>query len=108
MQLILSALDLPETEKRNLVPALMTLKTWPNYQAIKSGNPLEDDPLDLPEEAVDAGAEEAAAAAARYEGWKNRRTVKAKESDLAPNMQGCLMLQGMVRIPTVNEVVIER
>jgi nucleolar protein 9 len=101
-------LDLPETEQRNLVPALMTLKTWPTYQAIKSGKPVEDEGLELPEEIVDADAEQAAAAAARYEGWKNRRTAKPKETDLAPNMQGCLLLQGMVRLPGGNEIVLER
>ena len=107
-QLITSALDLPETEKKMLVPCLMALKTYPTFQSIKTGEPVEEDKLELPEDVLDPEAEEAAAAAARLEGWKSRRTAKPKDNDLAPNMQGCLLLQAMVKLPGVNEVVLER
>lgn len=109
VQLIQSALDLPDTEKKNLVPCLMSLKTWPMYQSIKTGDPLaEEDTPEIPEEVLDPEAEAAAAAAARMEGWKTRRNPKAKEGDLSPNMQGCLLLQAMVKLPGSNEVVLER
>ena len=107
-QLIISALDLPDNEKKMLVPCLMALKTYPTFQSIKTGEPVEEEKLELPEDVLDPEAEEAAAAAARLEGWKSRRTVKPKENDLAPNMQGCLLLQAMVKIPGVNDVVLER
>ena len=87
----------------------MALKTWPTYQSIKTGDPLaEEDTAEIPEEVLDPAAEEAAAAAARVEGWKTRRTPKAKETDLTPNMQGCLLLQAMVKLPGGNEVVLDR
>lgn len=91
-----------------LVPCLMALKTYPTYQSIRTGNPVEEDHVEIPEEVLDPDAEEAAAAAARLEGWKTRRTAKPKDNDLAPNMQGCLLLQAMVRLPGGNEVVLER
>lgn len=78
------------------------------YQSIKIGKPVQDDDVQVPEEAVDATAEEAAAAAARLEGWKNRRNPKTKEGDLSPNMQGCLLLQVMVKMAGGNQAVLER
>ncbi|ORX36012.1 armadillo-type protein, partial [Kockovaella imperatae] len=94
LQLIRSALDLPEKDAKPLVPCLMALKTCPAYQAIQAGEAVpEDEILD-----VDQDAEEAAAAAARLEGWKTRRQPKPRQSDLAPNMQGSLLLQGLVKL----------
>lgn len=87
----------------------MALKTWPVYQSIKTGAPInEEDKMEVPTEVLDPEAEEAAAAAARLEGWKNRRNPKAKEGDLSPNMQGCLLLQSMVGLPDGNVAVLER
>jgi hypothetical protein len=80
------------------------------HQAVLTGQPVEPDADDekLPEEAVDTEAEAAAAASARYEGWKNRRDAKPKGDGLEPNMQGCLLLQGTVKLEGGNEVVLER
>jgi nucleolar protein 9 len=87
----------------------MALKTWPVFQALKTGKPItEDDEVAVPEEALDPEAEEAAAAQARLDGWKNRRNPKSKEGDLVPNMQGCLLLQAMVGLPEGNVGVLER
>jgi len=86
----------------------MALKTWPIYQSLKTGKPIaEDKEVAVPEEALDPEAEEAAAAAARLDGWKNRRNPKAREGDLSPNMQGCLLLQSMVGLSD-NSTILER
>ena len=82
----------------------MALKTQPMYTSIKEGKPVTDD-LEVPEEALDESAEEQAAAAARQAGWRSRRDPKA--SALSPNMQGCLLLQAMVKMPD-NTVVLDR
>ena len=62
----------------------------------------------MPLEETDTNAEEAAAAAARLEGWKNRRNPRSRDSDLAPNMQGSLLLQAMARIESLSGVVVQR
>ena len=79
-------------------------------KAIQSGEEAPADTKDeiLPDEVADPDAEEAAAAAARLEGWKNRRNPKPKDSGLIPNMQGSLLLQALVKLPAQNEVVINR
>ncbi|KAK4689724.1 nucleolar protein 9, partial [Tremellales sp. Uapishka_1] len=107
VNLIVSALDLPSTEKSFLVPCLMTLKTYPMYTSLLTGVPLEEEAEAIPAELIDADAETAAAAAAGLEAWKNRRKAKPQEGQLAPNMQGCLLLQAMVGLKSVNEIVIE-
>jgi hypothetical protein len=80
------------------------------YTAILQGQPIDDtaDEEKLPAEAIDPEAEAAAAQAARYEGWKNRRDTKPKGNGLEPNMQGCLLLQGMVRMESGNQVILDR
>ena len=62
---------------------------------------------DLSAETLDPSAEEAAAAAARLEGWRNRRQVKS-DDPLTPNMQGCLLLQAVVGLSGADEVVLQR
>jgi hypothetical protein len=65
---------------------------------------LNDTPLveipepDIPTDELDKTAEEEAAAAARLAGWKNRRQAKPALGDLSPNLQGSLVLQGLVRM----------
>nr|ODO02798.1 hypothetical protein L204_01539 [Cryptococcus depauperatus CBS 7855] len=68
LQLISSCLELPAHLSSALVSCLMTLRTYPVAET---------------------------AAAARLAAWQNRRQVKHKD-DLAPNIQGCLILQGML------------
>lgn len=68
-----------------------------------------DDEDDAEKEHKDLTAEEQAAAAARQAAWANRRTAKPKDSDLAPNIQGCLLLQALIGLPNdANEPVLER
>ncbi|WVR05940.1 hypothetical protein IAU60_002966 [Kwoniella sp. DSM 27419] len=107
LDLLYSCLELPAGQKKDLVPCLMALKTYPMYQAIINGEaePADEDEAP-PAEAIDAEAEASAAAAARLSAWQNRRTAKPKE-DLAPNMQGCLILQGMMGMGEVNGTVLE-
>jgi nucleolar protein 9 len=97
LDLIISALDLPETDQIALVPCLMVLKTFPTYQALITGT----SPPVQPADALDPDAE----AAARMEGWKNRRQPKRDSGGLTPNMQGCLLLQALVKLPSTNEVL---
>ncbi|ODO07171.1 hypothetical protein L198_00750 [Cryptococcus wingfieldii CBS 7118] len=82
LQLIFSCLELPATSQNTLVPCLMTLKTFPMYQALITGEPL---PLSA---------------------WQNRRTARPKD-DLAPNIQGCLILQAMVGMGQANASVLD-
>ncbi|WVQ85259.1 hypothetical protein IAT38_007424 [Cryptococcus sp. DSM 104549] len=107
--LIYSCLELPADKKSSasLVPCLMTLKTFPMYTAILTGAPEPDTetPAAAPED-IDAAAEASAAAAARLAAWQNRRQAKPKE-ELGPNMQGCLILQGMVGMGEVNAAVLD-
>jgi hypothetical protein len=78
------------------------------YQALLTGESIGADEDEIPEEARDATAEEEAAAAARYSAWQNRRTAKPTDA-LAPNMQGCLLLQSMVGLTGgANAIVLER
>ena len=42
------------------------------------------------------------------EGWKQRRRVKRDDSGLGPNMQGCLLLQALVKLSGANEIVLQR
>ncbi|WVQ70861.1 hypothetical protein IAR50_000386 [Cryptococcus sp. DSM 104548] len=107
LQLIFSCLELPATSQNSLVPCLMTLKTFPMYQALLTGGPLpSDEPAPQAEEGVDDDAEKAAAAAARLSAWQNRRTARPKD-DLAPNIQGCLILQAMVGMGQTNAAVLD-
>ncbi|OCF41800.1 hypothetical protein I317_04406 [Kwoniella heveanensis CBS 569] len=111
LNLLYSCLELPSDKKTGLVPCLMALKTYPMYQAILTGGaePVEDEEAALPSEAVDAEAEASAAAAARLAAWQNRRSVKpkAKEGEVEPNMQGCLILQGMMGMKDVNSTMLD-
>jgi hypothetical protein len=78
------------------------------YQSILSGAPVEADDDEIPPETIDQDAEQAAAAAARYAAWQNRRNVKPKD-ELGANMQGCLLLQAMLGLMGgANENVLER
>ena len=80
------------------------------YQVLRLGKeaPEEDDDVDVPSEMVDEDAQEAAAAAARFEGWRNRRKPKIEDSDLAPNMQGSLLLQSMAQMGQTNHAILDR
>ncbi|CAD6571315.1 MAG: Nucleolar protein 9 [Tremellales sp. Tagirdzhanova-0007] len=106
LELFISALGLP-SDRSSLVPCLMTLKTFPSYHALLTGAETPVEPGGIPAEAVDQDAEDTAAAASRMEGWKNRRRQKRDDSGLGPNMQGCLLLQALVRLPGANEVVLQ-
>lgn len=93
--LILSATD--AGDKTNLVvPASMALKTIPMYEALLAG---EDEPTSEPEGEVDKAAEDEAAALARRTAWENRRQRKPQGA-LEPNLQGCLLLQALVVLPS--------
>jgi nucleolar protein 9 len=105
VELVCSALDLGENTDDALVPALMTLKTFPMYEALRTGADLPADE-DVPAEAVDDSAEAQAAAAARRSAWENRR--QAPRGKLEPNMQGCLLLQALVALPAANAPVLDR
>nr|XP_018267234.1 uncharacterized protein I303_01219 [Kwoniella dejecticola CBS 10117]OBR89392.1 hypothetical protein I303_01219 [Kwoniella dejecticola CBS 10117] len=78
------------------------------YQAILSGSDAPQETED-PSEEVDKEAEDTAAAYARRSAWENRRTAKPKagEGEVLPNMQGCLILQGMMGMKDVNGVVLD-
>jgi hypothetical protein len=79
------------------------------YQSLLTGTPLEEDAEPaLPSDQVDTDAEAAAAAAAGLAAWQNRRKAKPQEGQLAPNIQGCLLLQGMLGMGDANEGVLER
>ncbi|WVQ97408.1 hypothetical protein IAU59_004521 [Kwoniella sp. CBS 9459] len=110
LELLYSCLELPADKKTDFVPCLMALKTYPMYQAIITGaaEPTEEGD-DHPTEGVDAEAEASAAAAARLAVWQNRRSAKpkAKEGEVEPNMQGCLILQGMMGMKDVNSAVLD-
>lgn len=68
-----------------------------------------DDEDEAEKQNKDLTAEEQAAAAARQAAWANRRTAKPRDSELAPNMQGCLLLQALVGLTSgANEPVLER
>lgn len=105
MDLVTSALDLGENTTA-FVPALMALKTFPFYEALRTGADLPDDE-EMPPAAVDNTAEAQAQAAARRSAWENRRTAQPR-GKLDPNMQGCLLLQALVALPEANTVVLER
>lgn len=78
------------------------------YQSILAGeNATSPEPADGNMEDYDVQAEASFAAAARLSAWQNRRSTKPKD-DLAPNMQGCLILQAMVGMEQVNEISLER
>lgn len=78
------------------------------YQSVLAGeNATSPEPADGNMEDYDVQAEASFAAAARLSAWQNRRSAKPKD-DLAPNMQGCLILQAMVGMEQVNEILLER
>ena len=107
VSLVESALDLGE-HKGALVPALMALKTFPMYEALRTGADMpadEDDPR--PADVVDADAEAQAAADARRHAWENRRNAQPK-GKLEPNMQGCLLLQSLLGLQHANTVILDR
>lgn len=106
MALVQSALDLGENTDA-LVPALMTLKTYPLYEALRTGTDVPDDNDEMPSAAVDADAEAKARAAAARTAWENRRNAGPR-GKLDPNMQGCLLLQALVGLSASNEVVLDR
>ncbi|WVF70512.1 hypothetical protein IAT40_005302 [Kwoniella sp. CBS 6097] len=111
LELLYSCLEVPSDKKPDFVPCLMALKTYPMYQAIITGaaEPTEEGGDALPSESLDAEAEASAAAAARLSAWQNRRSAKpkAKEGEVEPNMQGCLILQGMMGMKDVNSTVLD-
>ncbi|WRT64203.1 uncharacterized protein IL334_001132 [Kwoniella shivajii] len=109
LELLCSCLELPEDQKTDFVPCLMALKTYPMYQSIISGSSAPEEDEAPPPESVDKKAEGAAAAYARRSAWENRRTAKpqAADGEILPNMQGCLLLQGMIGMTDVNEAIIE-
>ena len=79
------------------------------FKAMKAGEEPPAEALgDTPPEGPDENAEEAASAAARLEGWKNRRNPRPRGSDLAPNMQGSLLLQAMAKLESLGSVVVQR
>ncbi|WWD09471.1 hypothetical protein V865_007595 [Kwoniella europaea PYCC6329] len=108
LELLYSCLELPEDKRSDLVPCLMALKTYPMYQALLIGSSAPEDETPATED-VDKEAEDTAAAYARRSAWENRRTAKPKaaEGEILPNMQGCLILQGMVGMGQVNSIVLE-
>ncbi|WVN85380.1 uncharacterized protein L203_100525 [Cryptococcus depauperatus CBS 7841] len=107
LQLISSCLELPAHLTSVLVPCLMTLRTYPIYRLLLTGAPLPtEDPLLESSDNIDVTAEAETAAAARLAAWQNRRQVKHKD-DLTPNIQGCLILQGMVGMENINEAVLD-
>ncbi|WVW82368.1 hypothetical protein I302_104375 [Kwoniella bestiolae CBS 10118] len=108
LELLYSCLELPQNKKSDLVPCLMALKTYPMYQALLTGSSAPEDDAE-PTEDVDKEAEDTAAAYARRSAWENRRNVKPKagEGEILPNMQGCLILQGMMGMAEVNGIVLE-
>lgn len=78
------------------------------YQSILAGEKATSPELaDGNVEDYDVQAEASFAAAARLSAWQNRRSAKPKD-DLAPNMQGCLILQAMMGMEQINEVLLER
>ncbi|OWZ68417.1 hypothetical protein AYX14_05478 [Cryptococcus neoformans] len=105
--LIKSCLELPHDKHAFLVPCLMVLKTFPMYQSILTGEKATSpEPAEGNMEDDDVQAEASFAAAARLSAWQNRRSAKPKDN-LAPNMQGCLILQAMVGMEQVNEILLE-
>ncbi|TXT11256.1 hypothetical protein VHUM_02007 [Vanrija humicola] len=84
----------------------MALKTYPIYEAIRTGAEVPDDDDNVPADAVDKDAEAQATAAARRSAWENRRNTRPR-GQLEPNMQGCLLLQALVALPTGNVPVLE-
>lgn len=66
-----------------------------------------DDEAELPSDAIDQKAEDEATATAKRLAWENRRKPKAAAGDLEPNMQGCLLLQSLAKLPLANEVVLQ-
>lgn len=94
-ELIVSATDAGD-KTLTLVPAMMALKTIPMYEAILAG---EDEPSSEAEGDVDAKAEAEADAMARRSAWENRRQRKPQGA-LDPNVQGCLLLQALVTLPS--------
>ncbi|WVQ62132.1 uncharacterized protein L199_000270 [Kwoniella botswanensis] len=108
LELLYSCLELPEDKRSDLVPCLMALKTYPMYQALLTGSSAPEDETPATED-VDKEAEDTAAAYARRSAWENRRTAKPKvaEGEILPNMQGCLILQGMMGMGQVNSIVLE-
>lgn len=86
----------------------MTLNTYPNYQAVLSGEEVPEEENELPADAVDQKAEDEATATAKRMAWENRRKPKAAAGDLEPNIQGCLLLQALAQLPVGNEVVLQR
>lgn len=119
----MSALVLSEEDKSFLVPCLMSLRTYPvshfcstirryadrqSYKALSSGEAEPEDRDDLPEDAIDRAAEEAAAAAAKHLAWQNRRSAKTEVQELEPNLKGSLLLQALLGLEQINSVILER
>lgn len=74
-----------------------------------TGAEVPADDTEIPEDAIDQIAEDEAKALAARSAWENRRTKpRAGAGELAPNMQGCLLLQSLAQLPTANEVVLQR
>jgi hypothetical protein len=76
--------------------------------ALSSGEAEPEDKDDLPEDAVDKAAEEAAAAAAKYAAWQNRRSARTEASQLEPNIKGSLLLQGLLGLAEINAAILDR
>lgn len=102
--LVQSSLDLGD-HASSLVPCLMVLKTYPVYEALVSGAEIPDSASESEGER-DEDAEAAAAAKARRAAWENRRTRKPR-GNLDPNLQGCLLLQALLDLPTANATVLD-
>ena len=124
LQLIRSAIALPDDQASSLVPCLLVLKTYPvrhfslcrgflltSYRCIRpfsQASLSEPTRMRSPKKPATRLLREEAAAAARYSAWQNRRTAKPTDA-LAPNMQGCLLLQSMVGLTGgANAIVLER
>jgi hypothetical protein len=76
-----------------------------------TGAEVPADDTELPEDAIDQKAEDEAKAMAARSAWENRRTkprAGAGAGELAPNMQGCLLLQSLAQLQIANEVILQR
>lgn len=100
--LVKSALDLG-AHGDALVPCMMTVKTWPVYEALLAGGEAPDSASDA--EDKDESAEAAAAAKARRSAWENRRARPRNALD--PALPGCLVLQALVSLPNANTAVLD-
>lgn len=92
-----SALDLGEHTDA-LVPCLMTMNTYPAYEALLTGKEEPDSSAEVEIE-KDESAEAIAAQKAARSAWENRRTRKPRNA-LDPVLQGCLVLQALVALPS--------